>query len=126
MDSAKPTGRHISLVTADMLRAITQASTTATDRTDQLTLTVTKDLVQVTVTGDDRSSVIEFPADTEGEDITIAFNSRYLKDALDACASERATIHFGASNTRPALAVGDDPDAYRHLVMPVKLPGAAA
>ncbi|HEY2087664.1 MAG TPA: DNA polymerase III subunit beta [Mycobacterium sp.] len=126
MDRAAPTGRHISLVTADMLRAITQASTTATDRTDQLTLTVTKDLVQVTVTGDDRSSVIEFPADTEGEDIVIAFNSRYLKDALDACASERATIHFGESNTRPALAVGDDPGSYRHLVMPVKLPGAAA
>lgn len=126
IDAATPAGRHACLMSADILRAIAQASATATDRTDQLTLTVTKDQIQVAVTGDDRSSVVEFPADTEGDDITIGFNARYLKDALDAVASEKVTIHFGTSNTRPVLAVGDDPKSYRHLVMPVKLPGVAA
>ena len=125
IDSAAPSGRNTSVVTADMLRAIAQVSTTSTDRTDQLTLDVTESQVQVTVTGDDRSSAVEVAADTEGDDIRIGFNARYLRDALDSVASERVTLHFGASNTRPALAMGDDPDAYRHLVMPVRIPDAA-
>lgn len=122
----KPAGRHANLATADLLRAIAQATPTATDKTGQLTLTITEDTVSVAVTGDDRSAVVEFSADCEGEPITIAFNSGYLKDALDAVGSERVTAHFGDHNRRPALMVGDDADTYRHLVMPVQLPAAAA
>jgi DNA polymerase-3 subunit beta len=120
-----PAGRHVNLDTADLLRAITQASPTSTDKTGQLTLTTSDNTVAVSVAGDDRSAVVEFGADCEGEPIEIAFNSAYLKDALEAAGSERVTAHFGATNRRPVLVVGDDPDTYRHLVMPVSLPGAA-
>jgi len=121
-----PNGRQMKLDAADLLRAIAQASPTSTDKTGQLTLTTSEDgTVSVSVTGDDRSAVVDFGAEVEGEPITIAFNSAYLKDALEAAGSERVTAHFGATNRRPMLVVGDDPDTYRHLVMPVSLPGAA-
>ncbi len=54
--------------------------------------------------------------------MTIAFNPGFLLDGLGAVDSDDVTLSF-TTPTKPAVLTGKDPDAYRHLLMPVRLTG---
>ncbi len=57
-------------------------------------------------------------AKVEGEEITIAFNSHFLMDALSACSSTQVTIEF-TSNTLPVLIKPVGEESLEYVVMPV-------
>jgi len=78
-------------------------------------------------TGDDAQAVEVLESALEGDEIDIAFNPAYLLDGLAAIGSVVTRFSFTQA-TRPAVLTGVDDDgaendAYRYLLMPVRLTG---
>jgi DNA polymerase-3 subunit beta len=77
---------------------------------------------------DDAQAVERVDATLEGDDISIAFNPTFLLDGLSAIDSPVAQLSFTTS-TKPALLSGrpavdaEADDAYKYLIMPVRLSG---
>ncbi|MEU5975712.1 DNA polymerase III subunit beta [Streptomyces sp. NPDC047315] len=77
---------------------------------------------------DDAQAVERLDAQLEGDDISIAFNPTFLLDGLSAIDSPVAQLSFTTS-TKPALLSGkpavdaEADDAYKYLIMPVRLSG---
>ncbi|MFH9466033.1 DNA polymerase III subunit beta [Streptomyces clavifer] len=77
---------------------------------------------------DDAQAVERVDAVLEGDDISIAFNPTFLLDGLSAIDSPVAQLSFTTS-TKPALLSGrpavdaEADDAYKYLIMPVRLSG---
>lgn len=57
----------------------------------------------------------------DGEDMVIAFNSRFIRDGLEGIDGDEATLEV-MDPGKPALLRGPDP-SYTYLLMPVRLPG---
>ncbi|WP_030193309.1 DNA polymerase III subunit beta [Streptomyces sp. NRRL S-87] len=77
---------------------------------------------------DDAQAVERVDARLEGDDISIAFNPTFLLDGLSAIDSPVAQLSFTTS-TKPALLSGrpavdaEADEAYKYLIMPVRLSG---
>jgi DNA polymerase III subunit beta len=77
---------------------------------------------------DDAQAVERVDAKLEGDDISIAFNPTFLLDGLSAIDAPVAQLSFTTS-TKPALLGGrpaadaEVDDAYKYLIMPVRLSG---
>ncbi len=63
---------------------------------------------------------IELPVSGEGKKGSIAFNSRYLMDALNALGGEEVTLSLNSS-LDPVLFSDPKDKAYIHVIMPVRL-----
>jgi DNA polymerase-3 subunit beta len=77
---------------------------------------------------DDAQAVERVDAKLDGDDVSIAFNPTFLLDGLSAIDSPAAQLSFTTS-TKPALLSGrpavdaEADDAYKYLIMPVRLSG---
>ncbi|KUH37078.1 MULTISPECIES: DNA polymerase III subunit beta [Streptomyces] len=77
---------------------------------------------------DDAQAVERVDAHLEGDDISIAFNPTFLLDGLSAIDAPVAQLSFTTS-TKPALLSGkpavdaEADEAYKYLIMPVRLSG---
>jgi len=77
---------------------------------------------------DDAQAVERVDAQLDGDDISIAFNPTFLLDGLSAIDSPVAQLSFTTS-TKPALLSGkpavdaEADEAYKYLIMPVRLSG---
>ncbi|MFJ6824646.1 DNA polymerase III subunit beta [Streptomyces niveus] len=77
---------------------------------------------------DDAQAVERVDAKLDGDDVSIAFNPTFLLDGLSAIDSPVAQLSFTTS-TKPALLSGkpaldaEADDAYKYLIMPVRLSG---
>lgn len=77
---------------------------------------------------DDAQAVERVDAELDGDDISIAFNPGFLLEGLSAIDSPVAQLSFTTS-TKPALLSGraakdaEADDAYKYLIMPVRLSG---
>ena len=60
-------------------------------------------------------------AELEGDAVTIAFNARYLTEALQNLAGDRLALEFGGPLSPGVLKPVDDAD-YVHVIMPVRTP----
>jgi DNA polymerase III sliding clamp (beta) subunit (PCNA family) len=58
------------------------------------------------------------PAATEGEDITLSFNQRYIQEILPHVSDESVTMHF-AGVGRAIVIEGVHDRSLRYLVMPM-------
>jgi DNA polymerase sliding clamp subunit (PCNA homolog) len=56
----------------------------------------------------------------EGEDVNIAFNSRYLMDGVRVIDSEEIELNF-VSSLNPCIMRAKDDENYIYLVLPVRL-----
>lgn len=57
---------------------------------------------------------------SEGEKITIAFNSRFLQEALSACSSNEIEINF-SGNLSPAIIKPLEEEGLEYVIMPIRL-----
>ena len=77
---------------------------------------------------DDAQAVERVDATLDGDDITTAFNPTFLLDGLKEIDSPFAQMSFTTA-TKPALLTGrpaadaESVEAYKYLIMPVRLPG---
>lgn len=60
---------------------------------------------------------------TEGKDLTIAFNVRYITDVLKALADDEVVMRFN-SNVSPCVLCPPEGETYLYLVLPVRTFGA--
>ena len=56
----------------------------------------------------------------QGENVKIGFNNRFLLDALKAVDSDEITMSFNGG-MKPCLITPVKGDAYKYLVLPLKL-----
>lgn len=79
----------------------------------------------VTAGGDDRgrARAVASLHELVGEPMTAAFNPVFLRDALAGLGADRAMCVLGSTSNRPVLFLPDGDDSYKHLLMPVRLPG---
>ena len=57
---------------------------------------------------------------TEGKDLTIAFNVRYITDVLKALSDDEVFMRFN-SNVSPCVLCPTEGDSYLYLVLPVRV-----
>ncbi len=62
----------------------------------------------------------EVPIELNGNDIRIAFNSKYILDGLKAIDEDEIIMNF-VSNVNPCIIKPDEDDKYIYLVLPVRL-----
>ena len=77
--------------------------------------------VELSVTRQDVGGETEYiEAAYEGEDMVIAFNTRYLTDGVAAMKSENLLLET-INPLKPGLLTAADDDSFRYLLMPVRL-----
>ncbi len=85
----------------------------------QVTLHVTSDSVTVSANSGEVGTTTEsVRAQTEGEDLTLSFNQRYVSEPLSHISDESIVMHF-AGIGRPLVIQGVNDSSLRYLVMPM-------
>ena len=111
---------RVTIDRAELSGAIDRASLIAREnksylvcfRLDGETLSVTSN----SETGDMEEQI---PVTTEGKDLTIAFNVRYITDVLRALSDDQIVMRFN-SNVSPCVVCPTQGDSYLYLVLPVR------
>ena len=103
-----------------LLEAVGRASLVAEDH-----IPVRLDLgsggVELTVSRQDVGGETEYiEANYQGEDMIIAFNTRYLTDGVAAMKSENLVLET-ISPLKPGLLTAENDESFRYLLMPVRL-----
>lgn len=89
---------------ADLLRSIRAAAVFSEQAVSRVTLEVGSDQLRVTaVTPEVGETENVLPADIHGESVAIAFNARFLREALSTLPGERVRIGLGSATTPTLL-----------------------
>ncbi len=103
-----------------LLEAIDRASLVAEDHIP-VRMTMSSGGVEITVTRQDVGGETEIvEGEYTGEDLTIAFNPRYLHDGVGAVKDKEIVIETSDS-LKPSLIHGAESEGFRYLLMPVRL-----
>ena len=115
---------RITVGRADLGSAIDRASLIAREGKNNL-VCFKIDGGELLVTSNSESGDVEerMPISTEGKDLTIAFNVRYITDVLKALSDDEVYMRFN-SNVSPCVVCPTQGDAYLYLVLPVRVFGA--
>jgi DNA polymerase III subunit beta len=105
----------------DLLKAVKLASVFAKDSANIIKLkTGEKQIVLTSEAKELGGQETEVLASIEGPEIFIAFNSKFLSDALAACASTQVAIEF-SGNLSAALIKPIGEEGLEYVIMPVRL-----
>ena len=104
-----------------LLTAIKLAAVFAKSETNILIINVNKGILSLqSSTKEIGSQENEIEAETEGEEIQIAFNTKFLQDAISACPSSQLTMEFSGSLSAAQIKpIGIE--GLKYIVMPVRL-----
>jgi DNA polymerase-3 subunit beta len=103
-----------------LLEALGRASLVAEDHIP-VRLRLTEGGAEMSVTRQDVGGETEhLPGSYEGEEVVIAFNSRYLTDGVSVITSEQVVIEV-LDGLKPAVIRGADDTAFTYLLMPVRI-----
>jgi DNA polymerase-3 subunit beta len=103
-----------------LLDAIDRASLVAEDHIP-IRMTLQAGGVELSVTRQDVGGEVEHvEADYSGEEMTIAFNSRYLNDGVGAIEADTVTLGV-VDPLKPGVLRGEGADDFLYLLMPVRL-----
>lgn len=105
----------------ELLKGVKLASVFAKDSANIVRIeTKTKGLKLTSEAKELGTQESEIDAQVEGEDILVAFNSRYITEALSACSSSQVLIEF-SGNLSPALIKPVGEEGLEYVIMPVRL-----
>jgi len=119
------------LNTAEFLRATRAASVFARDNAMIVRLAITPGAeelapgrVHVSATAAEAGdNAGEIDASVEGNEIQIAFNGRYLRDALEAIDTEQVGLELTGPTSPGVLKPVGEPHEYLHVIMPMQVGG---
>ncbi|MBU5487462.1 DNA polymerase III subunit beta [Clostridium sp. MSJ-8] len=115
---------HKILVTVDKLNlqnALERASLMAKEGNSYLIkLAITPDKLLITSNSQLGKAKEEVPVELQGDNIEIAFNSRYLLDVLKNVEDEKVVLQM-TSSVSPCVIKAEQSDLYEYLVLPVRL-----
>lgn len=84
----------------------------------QLTVTLSGNKLTLAAKSDSGTTMETIPVVTDGDDITLSFNQRYIQEILPHITDDSITIHF-AGIGRPIVIEGVHDRSLRYLVMPM-------
>lgn len=112
---------RIILDKADLIKALKLSSVFAKDSANITKMTISEGrLTLSSQTKELGSQVTEIKAQTEGEGMEVAFNSRFLMDALSSITTSQVSIEF-SGNLSASLIKPVGEDKTEHIVMPVRV-----
>jgi len=114
----KEYGSHSTLLKNDLINAFKKTNIFL-NKFLQVSLMVSKTSVTVSANSGEVGTTTEsIDAQTEGDDITLNFNQRYVAECLPYITDESITLHF-AGIGRPLVIKGVNDSTLRYLVMPM-------
>ncbi|GAX88722.1 DNA polymerase III subunit beta [Effusibacillus lacus] len=114
---------RIQVGTKELLDAVDRAALIARDNDNNVVrLNIRAGQSEISSNSADVGKVTESIhfADFQGEELLIAFNAKYLIDALRVVESESITVEFTGSMSPFLIKQSDNPD-YIHLILPVRI-----
>lgn len=111
----------IIIETQALIQALERASLVSRDnRKTPVKLEMRPNQLILTAKSDMGSAYEEVPDETEGDEMQIAFNPRYLIEALRAIDDEKVAIRFTGSLS-PCIIAPLEGDAYQYLILPLRI-----
>ena len=108
----------VTLLKEDLVRAFKRTGIFL-NRFSQVGLHITSRSLTVSASGGDLGTTTEsLKAETEGEDLVLNFNQRYLSDVLSHLSDDSITLQFSGVG-RPVVLKGVADSSVRYLVMPM-------
>ena len=112
---------RVTVNTQDIKDSIERASLLAREGKNNLVKLEVSDYKLVITSNSEIGDVYEeIKIDLEGEDIEIAFNSKYILDGIRVIDSEEITMDF-VSSVNPCIIKPIDDENYTYLILPVRL-----
>lgn len=106
---------------ADTVDSLRRVSVLASDKTQPVKLSLKKDTLAVSCSNPDAGEITDdVPVEYGGADIDVAFNARYLLDALASLGDQNVLLKL-TDNLSPGLLVGVDEPHHLCVVMPMRL-----
>lgn len=115
----RSTERKITFDRTEMLSAVRRVFIVARQNSEKAIFTTKGDLVEMTAESQEVGRAYEeVPIAMDGDNLTIAFNARYLMEVLNILPAEQATIEMsGALN--PGILKASDKSDFLYVVMPM-------
>lgn len=112
---------RITVSRAELGSAIDRASLIAREGKNNLVcFKIDGELLEVTSNSESGDVQEQIAIETEGKDLTIAFNVRYITDVLKALSDDTVRMRFN-SNVSPCVICPTEGDSYLYLVLPVRV-----
>ena len=109
---------------AELGSAIDRASLIAREgKSNLVCFKVDGETLEVTSNSETGDMEERIPVTTEGKDLTIAFNVRYITDVLKALCDDEVVMRFN-SNVSPCVVCPTEGESYLYLVLPVRVFGS--
>lgn len=89
-------------------------------KTNLITLTISESLMTITSNSEMGDVYEEIQVETEGEELKIAFNVKYVTDVIRAIEDDEFILHFN-SGISPCVIVPVEGNEYTYMVLPVRL-----
>ncbi len=89
-------------------------------KTNLITLTISDSLMTITSNSEMGDVYEEIQVETEGDELKIAFNVKYMSDVIRAIEDDELTLRFN-SGISPCVIVPTEGNAYTYMVLPVRL-----
>lgn len=106
---------------ADAVDSLRRVSVLAADKTQPVKLSLGKDQLVVSCSNPDAGEISDdVPVEYAGAELDVAFNARYLVDALSSLDDPNVLIKL-TDNLSPALLIGVDEPHHLCVVMPMRL-----
>ncbi len=117
----KTAATTVTFDTVELIRCVRTVSLFARDTANVVKVHAAPGSVSLSAsTNEVGDSRVEIDAEVEGSEIQIAFNSRYLMDALQALHTEKVTMTFEGSLS-PGTVKGSGSDEFTYIIMPVRV-----
>lgn len=114
----------VTLSRADLGGAIDRASLIAREGKNNLVrFKIEGDTLEIASNSETGDTQETLSVQTEGKDLSIAFNVRYITDVLKALSDDEVLLRFN-SNVSPCVVLPTEGEAYLYLVLPVRTFGA--
>ena len=109
------------LVDTDMLRSALKSGSVVNTASNLVKMYVGDTSLAVMSNSEEADYSADMPCETNGEQLSIAFNQKYLMNTLNAINSDKAVLKFNTPMT-PCVICGQGQDG-EHLVLPVRTRG---
>ncbi|MDL2248434.1 DNA polymerase III subunit beta [Tyzzerella sp. OttesenSCG-928-J15] len=105
----------------ELLKSLERASLISKEtKKNPVKLSIEGDVIKITSNTEMGTSYDEIMTETEGDDISIAFNPRYLIDALKVIDDKFIHMQF-TTPLSPCIIRGEEPLNYKYLVLPLRI-----
>ena len=112
---------RVTVERAELGSAIDRASLIAREgKTNLVCFKIDGEMLEVTSNSETGDMEEKMQVSTEGKDLTIAFNVRYITDVLKALSDEQIVMRFN-SNVSPCVICPVEGESYLYLVLPVRV-----